>query len=197
MKGRRRAVTVIALGLTAACGGVLIHPWRGGDDAPVPGRPPAATAKRPAGPGPMTRVVDRRSGFAILVPGAWTRRRTADPAVRLLAGGRGSAAMLVRVAHLHFDARAQPPAGLGRRAAEAFRLVRRARMLVAPHRVRVAGRAAYLCVYGAVGGAKLTHVHVVFFVRRIMFSVVFQVPTGAEGPAAGLLDRIAASFTVL
>jgi hypothetical protein len=165
--------------------------------APAPG---AAAAALPTA-APTVSFSDRRTGFTIAYPRAWTRLTSGDRTVPLLVSSRDGVSLLLRAVAL-------PAPITGRRLAEirdATGLVIRARpnvqIITGPRLLSSSSLPGFLYIYSFLDNLshrRVAHSQITLFSGRRMFTLVFQTARAEDLTRfAMLFDKITASFRAL
>ncbi len=192
------ATLVVVLAVAAAVfAGRLVGPKlapstprpRGARPAATPGAPPAFVAFR-----------DGRTGLSIGYPAPWTRLRSTEPSVVLVAAQGDAASLLLRVVPLRTEVTS---AGLSRVKPLTDRLVRSGRgvkLLAAPKPIELGGLPGYFYLYSfrdARRRQRGIHSHYFLFAGQTLITLVLQaLPEQRFERFAPVFDRISSTFRV-
>lgn len=191
------ATLVVALAVAAA---VFAGRRVGPELAPTPRPRDARPAATPGGAPAFVAFRDGRTGLSIGYPARWTRLRSTEPSVVLVAAQGDAASLLLRVVPLRIEVTS---AGLPRVKPLTDRLVRSGRgvkLLAAPKRIELAGLPGYFYLYSfrdARRRQRGIHSHYFLFAGRTLITLVLQaLPEERFERFAPVFDRITSTFRV-
>lgn len=173
--------------------------------APQPQPPPAAATEpsSPNGPqgGEFVEFRSEQAGFALSYPKSWTRLRSEDPQVALVAAKNRQDSFLVRVVQLETAVGPEQLPQAKKLADDIVNSNESAELLAEPARIELAGLPGFFYFYSFEDAAtKQTGAHTHFFVfdGKKMITIVFQsVPKEQFPQVAPTFDKITSSFRLL
>ncbi len=194
---------VLVAGVVAALGasfGGRILP------APEPPPPPPAAATEPSSPngpqgGEFVEFRSEQAGFALSYPKSWTRLRSEDPQVALVAAKNRQDSFLVRVVQLETAVGPEQLPQAKKLADDIVNSNESAELLAEPARIELAGLPGFFYFYSfedAATNQTGAHTHFFVFDGKKMITIVFQsVPKEQFPQVAPTFDKITSSFRLL